>query len=120
MESVQQDAILRCGHLVRPDMALKIFQQMQHEGVQPDSHTFVRLLNEYASIVSCEEGRCAHEQIIQNGWDSDVIVRNSSMVDMYRIMAGLEGILLFLGLGMRVVALFRKPKNNRISNVTCH
>jgi hypothetical protein len=53
-------------------------------------------------------------------WDSDIIVRNSSMVDMYRIMAGLEGILLFLGLGMRAVALFSKPKNNRISNVTCH
>jgi hypothetical protein len=93
---------------------------MQHEGVQPDFHTFVRLLNAYASIVSCEEGRCAHEQIIQSGWDSDVIVRNRSMVDMYRIIAGLEGILLFLGLGMRVVALFSKPKNNRISNVTCH
>jgi pentatricopeptide repeat protein len=52
--------------------ALKIFQQMQHEGVQPDSHTFVRLLNAYASIFSCEEGRCAHKQIIQSGWESDV------------------------------------------------
>jgi len=100
--------------------ALKIFQQMQHESVQPDSHTFVRLLNAYASIVLREEGRCAHKQIIQSGWDSDATVRNSSMVHMYRIMAGLEGILLFLGLGMRAVALFSKPKNNRISNVTCH
>jgi hypothetical protein len=93
---------------------------MQHESVQPDSHTFVRLLNAYASIVLREEGRCAHKQIIQSGWDSDATVRNSSMVHMYRIMAGLEGILLFLGLGMRAVALFSKPKNNRISNVTCH
>ncbi len=64
MESVQQDAILRCGHLVRPDMALKIFQQMQHEGVQPDSVTFTWVMNACANIVALEEGRCAHEQII--------------------------------------------------------
>jgi pentatricopeptide repeat protein len=29
-----------------------------------------------------EEGRSAHEQIVQRGWDSDDFVRNS-LVDMY-------------------------------------
>jgi pentatricopeptide repeat protein len=42
----------------------------------------VGVLNACASIVALEEGRCAHEQIIECGWDSDVFV-GSSLVDMY-------------------------------------
>jgi len=34
-------------------------------------------------------------------------------------MAGPEGILLFEGMGMRVVAQVPKPKNNRIPDLTC-
>jgi hypothetical protein len=46
----------------------------------PNFVTFV--LNACASIVATEEGRSAHEHIIQNGWDSDVKVGNC-LVDMY-------------------------------------
>jgi pentatricopeptide repeat protein len=55
---------------------------MQHEGVQPDSVTFVGLLNACASVVVLEQGRCVHQQILQSGLESDVFV-GSSLVDMY-------------------------------------
>ncbi len=34
--------------------------QMQQEGVQPNSVTFVGLLNAQASVIALEEGRCVH------------------------------------------------------------
>jgi hypothetical protein len=37
---------------------------MQQEGVQPNTVTFVGVLNACASIMALEEGRHAHEQII--------------------------------------------------------
>jgi hypothetical protein len=43
--------------------------------------TFVVVLNAYASLVALEDGRCAHEQIIQSGWDLDVFV-GTSLVDI--------------------------------------
>jgi hypothetical protein len=41
------------------------------EGVRQDSATFVAVLNTFGSVVAIEEGRSAHEQIIQSGWDSN-------------------------------------------------
>jgi len=70
---------VKCG---QGQKALELFRQMQQEGVRPDSFTFVAVLNACASTVAIEEGRSAHKQIIQAGWDSDVIVGNS-LVDMY-------------------------------------
>ncbi|CAM6061129.1 unnamed protein product [Sphagnum tenellum] len=69
--------------------ALELFQQMQWEGVSPNSVTFVGVLNACASVVALEEGRCAHEQIIERGWDSDVFV-GSSLVDMYAKCGSME------------------------------
>jgi pentatricopeptide repeat protein len=62
--------------------ALELFRQMQQEGVQPNTVTFMGVLNACASLVALEEGRCAHEQIIQSGCESDVSV-GSSLIDMY-------------------------------------
>jgi len=45
---------------------LELFQQMQQEGVQQDSATFVAVLDTFGSVVAIEEGRSAHEQIIQS------------------------------------------------------
>ncbi len=45
--------------------------------MQPNSVTFMGLLNTCASMVTLEEGfkcRCAHEQIIHRGLESDVFV----------------------------------------------
>jgi pentatricopeptide repeat protein len=69
--------------------ALELFRQMQWEGVWPNSVTFVGVLNACASVVALEEGRCAHEQIIERGWDSDVFV-GSSLVDMYAKCGSME------------------------------
>jgi pentatricopeptide repeat protein len=70
---------VKCG---QGQKALELFQQMQQEGVRPDSVTFVGVLNACASVVAIEEGRCVHRQIIQNGLESDIFVGNS-LVDMY-------------------------------------
>ncbi len=46
--------------------ALEVFQQMQQEVVQPNSVTFVKVVNAWTSLVALEEARHAHEQIIQS------------------------------------------------------
>jgi pentatricopeptide repeat protein len=69
--------------------ALELFRQMQQKGVQPDSVAFVGVLNACASVGALEEGRHGHEQIIQSGCDSDVVVE-SSLVDMYAKCGSME------------------------------
>jgi hypothetical protein len=53
--------------------------------------TFVGVLNACASVVGLEEGRCAHEQIIQSVWDLDVFVGNS-LGDMYAKRGSMEDV----------------------------
>ncbi len=55
---------VKCGH---GQKALELFRQMRQEGVQPNSVTFVGVLNACASMIALEEGRCVHQQIIQSG-----------------------------------------------------
>ncbi len=43
--------------------------------MQPTPITLVGVLNVCASVLAIEEGRCAHEQIIENGWDLNVFVQ---------------------------------------------
>jgi pentatricopeptide repeat protein len=70
---------VKCGE---GHKALEVFQQMQQAGVKPNPVTFVGVLNACASLVALEEGRRAHEQIIQSGFESNVFVRNC-LIDMY-------------------------------------
>ncbi len=70
---------VQCG---QGQNALELFQQMQREGVQPNSVTFVGVLKACASVVAIEEGRCVHQQFIQSGLESNVFV-GSSLLDMY-------------------------------------
>ncbi|CAK9881759.1 unnamed protein product [Sphagnum jensenii] len=62
--------------------ALELFRQMQQEGVQPNSITFVGVMNACANREALEEGRCVHQRIIQSGFQMNVFVGNS-LVDMY-------------------------------------
>ncbi len=55
----------------------------------PNSVTFVGVLNACASIVALEEGRFAHEKLIQNGCELDVFVGNI-LVDMYATCRSIE------------------------------
>ncbi len=70
---------VQCG---QGQMALGLFQEMKQEGVDPNSVTFVGMLNACASVFALEEGRCVHQEVIQSGLELDVFVR-SSLVDMY-------------------------------------
>ncbi|CAK9883073.1 unnamed protein product [Sphagnum jensenii] len=70
---------VKCG---QGEKALELFRQMQLEGVEPDSVTFVGVLNACASVAALEEGRHIHAQIIKSGYESDIYV-GSSLVDMY-------------------------------------
>ncbi len=62
--------------------AMKLFRQMQDEGMQPDSVTFMGLLNACASVVGLNEGKYVHKQIIEGGLEGDVFL-GSSLVDIY-------------------------------------
>jgi len=74
---------VKCG---QGQKALDLFQEMQQESVCPTSVNFMAVLNH---VVALEEARCAHEQIIQSGCESDVIVENS-LVDMYAKCGSME------------------------------
>ncbi|CAK9194499.1 unnamed protein product [Sphagnum troendelagicum] len=81
--------ILRDGKCGQGQKALRLFQQMQQEGVQPDSVTFVGVLKACASMVAIEEGRCVHQDIIQSSLESDVFV-GSGLVNMYAKCGSVE------------------------------
>jgi hypothetical protein len=98
LESVQIDAILKNGHLDCHDIGIcemwaraedtdMLFWQIQQEGVQPNSITFMAVLNVCATVVASKEGRYAHEQIIQSRWHSDVFL-GRSLMDMYATCVG--------------------------------
>ncbi|KAH9536459.1 hypothetical protein CY35_16G000400 [Sphagnum magellanicum] len=77
---------VKCGE---GHKALELFQKMQHEGVQPDPITYVAVLNACANVVALEEGRRAHQLIMQTGCEANVFV-GSSLVDMYAKCGSME------------------------------
>ncbi len=77
---------LKCG---QGQKALEVFWQMQQEGVNPNSVTFVGVLNACASVIALEEGRFVCQQIIESVLESDVFVGNN-LVDMYTKCGSLE------------------------------
>jgi pentatricopeptide repeat protein len=77
---------VKCG---QEQKALELFRQMKQEGVQPNSVTFVGLLNACASMGALEEGRSVYVQIVQSGLASKVFV-GSSLVDMYAKCGSIE------------------------------
>ncbi|KAJ7564743.1 hypothetical protein O6H91_02G031500 [Diphasiastrum complanatum] len=62
--------------------ALDVCGQMKQEGVQPDIVTYTTLLKACASIAAFEQGKQLHSDIIESGFELDVIVGNT-LVDMY-------------------------------------
>ncbi|CAM6045275.1 unnamed protein product [Sphagnum compactum] len=77
---------VKCG---QAQNALELSRKMQQEGVQLNAVTFVGILNACASIAALEEGRHVHEQIVQNGFESNVFVSNS-LIDMYAKCGAIE------------------------------
>ncbi|KAJ7539199.1 hypothetical protein O6H91_11G081000 [Diphasiastrum complanatum] len=71
--------------------ALKLFQDMQNEGVNPDKYIFVPVLKACARLMALEEGRYVHGQIIQQKCQSDVFV-SSCLIDMYAKCRSIEDV----------------------------
>jgi pentatricopeptide repeat protein len=77
---------VKCG---QGQKALASYQQMQLEGVEPDPVIFMGVLNACGIVAALEVGRHVHEQIIQTGFMSDVLV-SSSLIDMYAKCGSIE------------------------------
>ncbi|KAH8937689.1 hypothetical protein BDL97_16G041200 [Sphagnum fallax] len=71
------------------EKTLKLFQQMQQEGMIPNRFTFVPVLNACTNLQALEEGRHIHVQIMQSCCESDVYV-GTSLVDMYAKCGSIE------------------------------
>ncbi|CAM6059480.1 unnamed protein product [Sphagnum tenellum] len=57
------------------------FQQMQQQGMVPDSFTFIRVLNACASLRALEEGRHIHMQIVESCGELNVFLA-SGLIDI--------------------------------------
>eukprot|EP01018_Ginkgo_biloba_P001352 Gb_05293 [translate_table: standard] len=62
--------------------ALDLFRHMQVVGVKSNSETVASVLPACATLAALEQGKEIHEDIIKNGFQSDVFV-GSALVDMY-------------------------------------
>jgi len=60
--------------------------------VQPDFATFLGMLNACTSVIALEEARCAHEQIIQSGCESDVFMGTTLVHNMWEHGRCLESV----------------------------
>ncbi len=65
------------------------FNKCKRKVCDQNSVTFVGVLKACVSMVVIEEGRCVHQQIIQSGLESNVIV-GSSLVEMYAKCGSIE------------------------------
>ncbi|KAJ7532329.1 hypothetical protein O6H91_14G082900 [Diphasiastrum complanatum] len=62
--------------------ALNLFREMKSDHIQPDSVTYVCILQACASIPDIDEGKLIHTQVIERGLEGSVFVGNG-LVDMY-------------------------------------
>ncbi|KAJ7570437.1 hypothetical protein O6H91_01G119900 [Diphasiastrum complanatum] len=85
--------LVKCG---QGEKALDLFQYMQSALVEPDMVTFIAVLGACASVCALEEGRNAHMQIVEKGYESNIIVQNcllamyckcESIDDAYRVFS---------------------------------
>lgn len=69
--------------------ALELFARMQEDGTRPDRFIFSSVVKACTVVGAIERGRLVHEQIKQNGFESDVYV-GTSLVNMYAKCDSLE------------------------------
>eukprot|EP01018_Ginkgo_biloba_P039317 Gb_36398 [translate_table: standard] len=69
--------------------ALTLFYEMHRTGTQPNEFTFVSVLPACANLGAIEQGKEIHEEIIRNGFLSNVFVGNA-LVDMYAKCGSVE------------------------------
>lgn len=64
------------------DEALKLFSQMQKEGLKPDVVSFITILNACTSPKYINQGKLIHAQISQSGLETNITVANA-LISMY-------------------------------------
>lgn len=62
--------------------ALKLFEQMEQDSIEPNELIFVSLLKACSSVVSLEQGKFIHTCIIKSGFGLDLLTA-TTLVDMY-------------------------------------
>lgn len=64
------------------ERATELYHRMQQQGVRPDKVTFLCILKACGSLKAIFQGSLMHDQILQSGLESNVII-GSTLVDMY-------------------------------------
>ncbi|KAI5058026.1 hypothetical protein GOP47_0026196 [Adiantum capillus-veneris] len=62
--------------------ALKVFQQMQADGVQPDAAVYANVLNACSMMTDATQGKLIHDQVKERGLETDLAVAKA-LIDMY-------------------------------------
>ncbi|KAJ7550444.1 hypothetical protein O6H91_07G101600 [Diphasiastrum complanatum] len=70
---------VKCG---QEQKALKFYQQMLLESVEPVNLTFVGVLSACSNVAALKEGRHVHAKVMETGCVSDVAIANC-LIDMY-------------------------------------
>lgn len=73
----------------RAKEALRLFWQMQREGVRPNEVTFTSVLNVCFRPSALEDGRRIHTHIMTNGYESDLFVA-TALLTMYSKCGSIE------------------------------
>jgi pentatricopeptide repeat protein len=64
------------------EQALALYKEMQQAEIKPNEFTFASVLSACASLADIEQGKEVHEEIVRNGFQSDLFV-GSALVNMY-------------------------------------
>ncbi|KAI5074502.1 hypothetical protein GOP47_0010463 [Adiantum capillus-veneris] len=73
--------------------ALKLFRRMEQEGIEPNEVTFICTLKACSSLAALEQGKHVHFQIVQKGFESNLVIGNS-LIDMYSKSGSLDDALI--------------------------
>ncbi|KAJ0962363.1 hypothetical protein J5N97_030191 [Dioscorea zingiberensis] len=83
------------AHHFHGEDALKLFMEMQNEGVELDQFSLSGGLAACTSLASVEEGQQLHSLIIKLGYETDLHVKNAAM-DMYGKSGNIDDMLKML------------------------
>ncbi len=73
----------------QPEKVMRLFQQLQQEGISPNKFTCLQVINACASLRALGNSRLFQEQLVQSGWESDVFL-GSSLINMYAKCGSIE------------------------------
>eukprot|EP00250_Pteridium_aquilinum_P021355 c25097_g16_i3 orf=100-2613(-) len=81
--------ITACAQNGQPKQALRLFDQMQLDGVLPNLLTFSSLLDACASLAAMAEGNRIYELILVGGYEPDVVL-GTALVNLYSKCGSVE------------------------------